>query len=92
MNHAYWILGSVLGSALGGILPFDSTGIDFSLTALFITIVVDQWQHKSGRLPAVLGFVISIACLAAFGPDRFLIPAMLLILAAVYGIRGREMA
>ena len=92
MNHAYWILGSVLGSVLGGILPFDSTGIDFSLTALFITIVVDQWQHKNGRLPAVLGFVISIACLAAFGPDRFLIPAMLLILAAVYGIRGREMA
>ena len=90
LNQCYWITGSILGSALGSVLPFDSTGIDFSLTALFITIVVDQWHSGKHRLPTLLGFMISLVCLAAFGPDRFLIPAMLLILAAVYGIRGRE--
>ena len=60
------------------------------LLVLFITIVVDQWHGGKHHLPTLLGFTISLVCLAAFGPDRFLIPAMLLILAAVYGIRGRE--
>ena len=92
LNQSYWVTGCVTGSLLGGILPIDSTGIDFSLTALFLTIVVDQWRSGKHHLPTVLGLIISAACLVIFGPDRFLIPAMLAILAAVYAIRGREEA
>ncbi len=90
LNQCYWVTGSVLGSLLGEILPISTRGIDFSLTALFLTIVVDQWRSGKNHLFTGLGFVISIACLLVFGPENFLIPAMLLILASVFLVRGRE--
>ena len=90
LDQSYWVTGSVIGSVLGSVLPFNTAGIDFSLTALFLTIVVDQWHSGKHHLSTVLGFAISLACLLVFGPDRFLIPSMLLILAAVYGVRGKE--
>ena len=90
LDQSYWVTGSVIGSVLGSVLPFNTAGIDFSLTALFLTIVVDQWHSGKHHISTVLGFAISLACLLVFGPDRFLIPSMLLILAAVYGVRGKE--
>ena len=76
MDQIYWLLGSVVGGLLGNVLPFNTTGIDFSMTALFVCIVVEQWEKKRNHLPAVLGFAVSLACLLVFGPDRFLIPSM----------------
>lgn len=83
LDHSYWVLGTAVGSLLGSVLRFNTEGIDFALTALFLTVFTDQWLHGKKHFPAVCGVVVSVACLLLFGPERFLIPAMLLIAAAL---------
>ncbi len=75
-NHLWWVSGTLLGSILGDILPFDYTGIDFSMTALFIVIVISQWKNSSDHLPVILTFLISAVCLFLFGAGDFLLPSM----------------
>ena len=82
-NQSYWVLGCVLGSLLGAVIPFDTAGIDFSMTALFVTVFVEQWLTTKNHRPAVAGLGISVLSLAIFGPDRFLIPAMIAITLAL---------
>ncbi|MBR2822833.1 MAG: AzlC family ABC transporter permease [Clostridia bacterium] len=78
-NHSYWVLGSVIGSLVGGILPFSTAGIEFSMTALFIASFTEQWITAGNHLPAATGLLGTLLCLVVFGPDNFLIPAMVLI-------------
>lgn len=78
-NQSYWVTGSVLGFFLGMIIPFDTTGIDFSMTALFVTVFVQQWMDTKNHLPALTGLVASVICLLIFGSGNFLIPAMISI-------------
>ena len=82
-NQIWWVLGSVLGSLVGEVLPFSTEGIDFALTALFVTVFVEQWKSTRDHLPAIVGVLASVVCLFVFGADGFLIPAMLLITAAL---------
>lgn len=77
MNQCYWITGSFLGALLGNTFTFNSTGIDFSMTALFITIVVEQWEKSKQHLPAIWGFFVSLICLAVWGADQFMVPSMI---------------
>ena len=79
-DQCYLVLGSAVGSLLGN-LPLDFTGIDFALTALFVTIFVEQWLSTKNHLPALVGVVSAVACLLIFGADNFLIPTMILIAA-----------
>lgn len=88
-DHIYWITGSVLGAALGAVLPFDTTGIDFALTALFVTIVVGQWKSTDNHVPAVIGIVATIISRVLFGASNFLIPAMIMIAVSLMALRGR---
>lgn len=88
-DQIYWIAGSVLGGLLGPILPFDSTGMDFAMTALFVVIFVEQWLSTREHIPAVLGVGISVVCLLLLGPSQFVIPAMVLITLALALLRGR---
>jgi len=80
INHSYWVIGSVFGAWLGDILPFDFTGIDFSMTALFIVILIEQVLGKKveTKIAAFVGLFTAAACLLIFGADRFLLSAMLL--------------
>lgn len=87
MNQSYWIFGSFLGAFLGNALTFNSAGIDFSMTALFVVIFVEQWESGKSHIPAVMGLIISTGCLIAFGVDYFLIPSMLLIAATLLLMR-----
>lgn len=80
MNQASWVLGSILGGVLGAALPFSTEGIDFALTALFVSVVAEQWLSIKEHTPALLGLGLSLMCLLLFGPEHFLLPAMLLIL------------
>lgn len=82
-NQIYWVSGSVLGSLLGNIIPFDTTGIDFALTALFITIFTDQWLKTKDHVPALIGLLTSVLSLLIFKEDSFLIPAMIGIMTAL---------
>ncbi|HPX32849.1 MAG TPA: AzlC family ABC transporter permease [Erysipelotrichaceae bacterium] len=86
-NHCYWIIGCLTGNLIGTLIPFNSAGIEFSMTALFVAIVVEQWLTTKDHLPAILGFVSAIVCLILFGPEHFLIPAMLAIMVLLIVIR-----
>jgi 4-azaleucine resistance transporter AzlC len=89
LDYSYWILGGLAGVLLGRALPFATTGVDFSMTALFVVIFLEQWQAAKDHTPALLGAGLSVLCLLCFGPDRFLIPSMLAILAALALLRRR---
>jgi 4-azaleucine resistance transporter AzlC len=89
-NHSYWVLGSVLGSLLGAVLPFSTAGIEFSMTALFVASFTEQWLTSRDRIPAVTGVVSTLLCLCVFGRSNFLIPAMLLITFVLTLLRGRR--
>lgn len=89
LDQCYWVGGSVIGGLLGQILPFDSTGIDFALTALFVSICVDQWLNAEEHTPALTGLIASVLCLVVFGRDNFLIPSMVLITAGLFALRRR---
>ena len=77
-DHLYWITGSVVGAALAQQLPFDLTGIDFAMTALFIVIATERALSREDRLPLMLGGVCAVSCLLLLGPDKFLAPALAL--------------
>lgn len=83
LDQLYWVTGSVLGAALGSLTFIDYTGLDFALTALFVTIFWDQWRDRKGHFPAILGLTAALLCLLIFGKDGFLIPSMLIITAAL---------
>lgn len=82
-DQIYWVVGSAIGGLLGEVIPFSTEGIDFALTALFVTIFVEQWLSVSDHKPAITGLSAAVVCLLIFGPDNFLIPTMILITAAL---------
>ena len=79
LDHSYWVIGSVLGAVAGTIIQFNREGIDFALTALFLTVLVEQWLSTKKHTPALIGIGVSVICLFIFGADKFLIPTMLVI-------------
>lgn len=83
-DQCYWVLGSVLGSILGTLITFDTAGIDFSMTALFVTVFVEQWLTAKNHLPAIAGLACSIVCLLFFGAENFLIPTMIAITVVLF--------
>ena len=88
-DQCYWVLGSLLGSLLGQALPVDLTGIDFSMTALFVVIFVDQWKQFPSHVPALTGLACAVAARLLFGPDNFLLIALIAAVAILAALRGR---
>lgn len=89
LNQSYWIIGSAIGGIAGTVIPFDSTGIDFAMTALFVVIFLEQWFQKKNRIPAVIGVVVSFICLQIFGADHFVLPTMLIIIGVLFMSRKK---
>lgn len=89
-DHSYWVMGSVIGNLLGSVLPFSTAGIEFSMTALFVASFTEQWLTTKDHIPAITGLLGTLLCLVVFGPENFLIPAMLLITLVLTLLRGRE--
>lgn len=83
LDHSYWVLGSCLGVVIGSLITFDTKGLDFALTALFVVIFADQWKSQKSHGAALTGVAGSVLCLAIFGASAFIIPAMVLILAVL---------
>ncbi len=78
-NQIYWVSSSLLGAVVGTLVKFNSEGIDFALTALFVTVFVEQWISTRKHSSAIIGVMASVVCLAIFGNENFLIPTMLVI-------------
>ena len=89
LDQSYWVLGSVLGSLLGSALGFDTTGVDFAMTALLLVIAVGQWKTAGSHLPALLGGAATLASLLLVGAEDMLLPALGMIVVALALLRPR---
>ena len=83
LDQLYWLAGSFSGAVLGTMISFDTTGMDFALTALFVVIFIEQWEEQKEHWPALTGVLASAACLWVFGAETFIIPSMVLISAVI---------
>ena len=83
LNHLYWFSGATLGGIFGSLIHFDTKGLDFVMTAMFVVIFMEQWMKEKQHKSALIGLGVSLACLILFGADNFIIPAMSAILAAL---------
>ena len=79
LDHLYWIFGVTAGAVIGAALPFDSRGIDFAMTALFLVVLTDQCQSKINRLSAAVGIISAICGRVFFSTSNMLIPAMIMM-------------
>lgn len=89
LDQSYWVLGSVIGSLLGSALGFNTTGVDFAMTALFLVIAVGQWKAAGSHLPALLGGAATVASLLLVGAEDMLLPALAIIVIALTLLRTR---
>ena len=80
LDQVYWVSGAALGGLLGSVLTFDTQGLDFMMTAMFVVIFLEQWLKEKKHITALVGLGASALCLWCFGPDSFLVPAMVCIL------------
>lgn len=80
LHQIYWVVGSTLGGLLGEYILFDTTGIDFVMTAMFVVIFTENWIKEKNHTSSFIGLVVSLTCLFIFGPEVFLIPTMIGIL------------
>jgi len=83
LNHSYWVIGSAIGGLIGCMIAFNTTGLDFVLTALFVVIFIEQWLTQVEHKPALIGVISSFICLIVFGRSSFIIPSMITILASL---------
>lgn len=78
LNQCYWIIGSILGGLIGQIINFNTKGIDFSMTALFVVIFVEQWKESTTHIPVFIGLFSSLFCLIIFRTEKFILPSLIL--------------
>lgn len=86
-NHSYWIMGCLIGNFIGTNVPFNSKGIEFAMTSIFVTVFVEQWKSTKNHLPAIIGIAATAVCLAVFGGEDFLIPSMIVITLLLFALR-----
>lgn len=82
LNYVYWVSGATIGGLAGALLKFDTSGISFVMTAMFVVIFLEQWLKEKNHISSLLGLSVSAICLFFFGADSFMIPAM----AAIVGL------
>lgn len=80
LNHIYWVSGATLGALLGYVIHFDTTGIEFVMTALFVVMFINQWSETEHHTSAFIGIGCSLLCLLLLGSENFILPAMVLII------------
>ena len=86
-NQLYWVTGATLGGVLGSLITFNTEGLDFAMTAMFVVIFLDQWRKERSHAASLIGLGASLGCLLLFGAEGFLLPAMACILALLTLLR-----
>lgn len=82
LNHMYWFTGATLGGVFGSLIQFNTEGLDFVMTAMFVVIFMEQWLKEKNHTSSLLGLGLSLLCLLAFGAENFIVPAMI----AIFGV------
>ena len=79
LDQCYWVSGATIGGILGSFIPFNTDGLDFVMTAMFVVIFIEQWLKEKKHYTAFIGVLSSVLCLLLFGADSFIIPSMVCI-------------
>lgn len=87
LNHVYWVLGAAIGGLFGSLVRFNTQGLEFVMTALFVVIFIEQWMKEKEHYSSLLGLGLSLACLIVFGGEAFILPAMATILGTLTALR-----
>jgi 4-azaleucine resistance transporter AzlC len=90
LDYFYWVVGTVIGSLIGNLITFNTEGLDFVLTALFIVLFLEQWKKKENRWSGVIGLVCTAVAVFVVGQKNFVVPAMILILFVLTAGRKKE--
>lgn len=90
LDETYWVIGATVGGLIGPFLTFDLRGLDFVLTAMFTAIFADNWLREKDHTSSVSGLMITGLCLIVLGPDRFIIPSMVVILVFLTLIKSKK--
>lgn len=89
LNYLYWSLGTIMGSLIGNMISFNTHGLDFALTALFVVIFISQWKSQKRHEPAITGVFCTVICLIIFGQSNFVIPSMIAIITVLTLMRNK---
>ncbi len=89
LDQIYWVGGTLIGCVFGSFISFNTEGLDFVMTAMFVVIFLDQWLKEKDHVSSLLGLGVSLICLILFGADNFIVPSMAVILLLLTIFRGR---
>lgn len=89
LNHFYWVSGATIGGLLGSLIHFDTDGISFVMTSMFVVIFMEQWMKEKHHISAYIGLLVSAVCLILFGADSFMLPTMAAIIALLAASRRK---
>ena len=89
LNQIYWVAGATICGIFGSFIPFDTKGLEFVMTALFVVIFLENWLKEKDHSASVIGLFISFICLMIFKVTNFIIPSMIIILSVLTLLRGR---
>jgi 4-azaleucine resistance transporter AzlC len=87
LNHFYWVFGATLGGLVGSLIHFNTDGISFVMTSMFVVIFMEQWMKEKHHVSAYIGLGAAALCLLIFGADSFMIPTMIMIIVLLAGLR-----
>lgn len=87
LNQIYWVAGATLGGIFGSFITFDTKGLEFVMTAMFVVIFLEQWLKDKNHFSSLIGLGLSVLSLAVFGSSNFMLPAMFAILTALTILR-----
>lgn len=90
LNHIYWFIGATIGGIFGSFIHFNTEGLDFVMTSMFVVIFMEQWLKEENHTSSLIGLILSFLCLILFGSDNFMLPAMLTILAALTWMNNNQ--
>lgn len=87
LNQMYWVTGATLGGVFGVLIPFETEGLEFVMTALFVVIFLEQWLKEKQHITALIGVLSATVCLLICGADAFMIPTMVCMFAFITLLR-----
>jgi 4-azaleucine resistance transporter AzlC len=87
LNHFYWVSGATIGGLVGSLIHFNTDGISFVMTSMFVVIFMEQWMKEKHHISAYIGLGAAALCLLIFGTDSFMIPTMIMIIALLAACR-----
>lgn len=89
LNQLYWVSGATVGGLVGSLLRFDTTGISFVMTAMFVVIFLEQWLKEDNHILSLVGVAAAVVCRICFGADSFMLPTMAVIVLLLAASRKR---